>query len=473
MEGLWEGGSVIARFLLGRGIGVLYFIAFLSARNQFRGLLGEKGILPVTEFMKAVPFWRAPSLFYWRYSDRLLSVVVWTGMILALLATFGITDSGPIWLSMATWLALYVLYLSIVNVGQVFYAFGWESILLEAGFLAAFLGPLWMEPSWLIMLLVIWLVFRLEFGAGLIKLRGDQCWRKLTCLFYHHETQPLPGPLSWFFHHIPKPLHKVEVVANFFVQLVVPFCLFLPQPFATIAALFVIITQSWLMISGNYAWLNAITIVLATAALGDSVLTHVLPIELNQTLTAQPEWFSATVLGVVVLTALLSIYPIRNMLSPLQIMNTNFNPFHLVGTYGAFGSVTKQRFEVLVEGTNDTAITPQTNWHEYEFKGKPGNVKRHPRQVAPYHLRLDWLMWFLPFDVISQQDWFPLFLLKLLEGDKNVLKLLGKNPFPDAPPKFVRAQMYLYRYSTWQERRETGAWWVRTPVGEYLPPISL
>ncbi len=472
MHGLWEGGSVIARFLLGRGIGLLYFIAFLSARNQFRALLGEKGILPVTEFMKASPFRQTPSLFYARYSDRLFGVVAWAGMILSLLATLGVTDSGPIWVSMSTWLVLYLLYLSIVNVGQTFYAFGWESILLEAGFLAIFLGPFGVEPSRLTMLMMLWLVFRLEFGAGLIKLRGDACWRKLTCLFYHHETQPLPGPFSWYFHHLPKSLHKIEGLANFFVQLIIPFCLFLPQPFGSLAALLVIITQSWLMISGNYAWLNAITIVLATAGLSDSALTTLFRFHVHQPLAA-PAWFSLAVLAAFILTVILSIYPVRNLLSTAQIMNTNFNPLHLVGTYGAFGSVTKQRLEVIVEGTSDSKVTPQTMWREYAFKRKPGNVMRRPRQVAPYHLRLDWLMWFLPFESVFYHEWFPVFILKLLKADPSVLKLMGKNPFPDAPPKFIRAQLYLYHYTTRQEKRQTKAWWVRTPVGEYFPPVSL
>ena len=181
------------------------------------------------------------------------------------------TDLVPLWAAMLMWLVLWLLYLSIVNVGQTWYGFGWESLLLEAGFLAIFLGNDETAPPLLVLLLARWLLFRVEFGAGLIKLRGDPCWRDLTCLYYHHETQPMPGPLSWFFHHLPKPLHRVEVAGNHFAQLVVPFALFAPQPVASVAAAIVIVTQLWLVLSGNFAWLNWVTIILAFSAI-DHVL---------------------------------------------------------------------------------------------------------------------------------------------------------------------------------------------------------
>src|SRR5688572_8810364 len=238
-------------------------MAFLVAVRQFRPLLGERGLLPAPHFLAAVPFGSAPSLFHLRYSDRLFGVVAWTGLVLALAALTGLTDLVPLPVAMLVWLALWALYLSIVNVGQTFYAFGWETLLLEAGFLAIFLGNAGSAVPLPLMILLRWLVFRVEFGAGLIKIRGDQCWRDLTCLYYHHETQPMPNPLSWWFHHLPKPLHRVEVLGNHFAQLVVPFLLFAPQPVASVAALVIIVTQSWLLISGNFSWLNAITIVIA------------------------------------------------------------------------------------------------------------------------------------------------------------------------------------------------------------------
>ena len=228
--------------------------------------------------MRAVPFRRSPSLFYLRYSDRLFAAVAWSGVALALAALIGLPDTWPIPLTMLLWAALWALYLSIVNVGQTFYSFGWETLLLETGFLAIFLGPAWTAPPLTLIWLLRWLLFRVEFGAGLIKIRGDQCWRDLTCLYYHHETQPMPGPLSWYFHHLPKPLHRAEVLGNHFAQLVVPFFLFFPQPIATVAGLVILATQSWLLVSGNFSWLNVITMTLAVASLDDAALGRILPI---------------------------------------------------------------------------------------------------------------------------------------------------------------------------------------------------
>src|SRR5437870_2059729 len=262
----------LARFVFQRALALIYLIAFLVTVHQFRPLLGERGLLPVPDFVRAVPFGRSPSLFHFRYSDPLLLAVAWSGVALAAVAVLGLFE-GPEWpvpLTMMIWALLWVLYLSIVNVGQTFYSFGWESLLLEAGFLAIFLGPATTTPQFSLILLLRWLLFRVEFGAGMIKMRGDRCWRDLTCLYYHHETQPMPNPLSWYFHHLPKGLHRMEVAANHFSQLVVPFALFTPQPVAGVAAAVVIVTQSWLLLSGNFSWLNAATITLALAVLGDS-----------------------------------------------------------------------------------------------------------------------------------------------------------------------------------------------------------
>ncbi len=222
----------LAREVLQRGVAVIYLIAFVGAARQFRALIGTDGMLPVPRFVAQVPFRAAPSVFHAHYSDRFFAAVCWTGAALAGAALVGADDLVPLWAATLGWLALWVGYLSIVNVGQRWYGFGWESLLLEAGFVAMLLGNDDMAPPVLSLWLARWLLFRVEFGAGLIKMRGDPCWRDLTCLDYHHETQPMPGPLSWFFHHLPKPLHRVEVAGNHVSQLVVPFALFAPQPVA-------------------------------------------------------------------------------------------------------------------------------------------------------------------------------------------------------------------------------------------------
>ena len=464
-----------ARFVIERGLGVIYLVAFVVAARQFAPLLGERGLQPAPAFLRRASFRRAPSLFHLRYTDRLLLVVAWSGAIIAAAVVLGIPQLAPLPLTMLTWFILWALYQSIVNVGQVFYGFGWETLLLEAGFLAIFLGNAEIAPPWLVILLFRWVAFRVEFGAGLIKLRGDPCWRDLRCMEWHHETQPMPNPLSWFFHHLPRPIHRIEVVGNFVAQLVLPFGLFLPQPIASVAAILMILTQLYLVVSGNYAWLNWITIVVASAAITDAIVPHVLlgfvGLE-GVPAAATPAWFELTVIGLTILVVVLSYFPVRNMASPAQAMNASFDPLHLVNTYGAFGTVGRRRFEVIVEGT-DGEPTADAVWQAYEFKGKPGNPRRLPRQVAPYHLRLDWLLWFLPLSPAYGEGWFVPFLGRLLEGDRATLRLLHHNPFPDRPPRYVRARLVRYRFTSWRELRATGAWWERSPAGDFVGPIRL
>jgi hypothetical protein len=466
----------LTRFVFQRALGVIYLIGFLVTVNQFRPLLGERGLLPAPEFIRAVPFRVSPTMFHLiGYSDRKLLIVAWAGVALSVVAITGLLD-GTIYAlpfaSMAVFALLWVLYLSIVNIGQTFYSFGWESLLLETGFLTIFLGPATAAPQFSLIVLMRWLLFRVEFGAGLIKMRGDQCWRDLTCLYYHHETQPMPNPLSWYFHHLPKRLHRMEVLGNHFAQLVVPWFLFFPQPIATLAGIVIIGTQSWLLLSGNFAWLNVVTIALAISAFDNAALGRIFPLGPYGSQDT-PSWYLGMVLAVTALIVFLSYRPARNLLSRRQIMNASFDPFHIVGTYGAFGSVTKERLEIVIEGTADQVLTPETVWREYEFKGKPGDLKRRPPQVAPYHLRLDWLMWFAAMSSPMYHEWFVPFLAKLLESDRPMLRLLRKDPFAGQPPRFVRALLYLYRFTTPKEHRETGAWWHRELVGDYVPPVSL
>jgi hypothetical protein len=474
--GLYFGSVWMARLLFQRGMAAMYLIAFIVVLRQFKPLLGERGLLPVPAYLKNTPFWNKPGLFCWHYSDGLLDVVAWAGIIVSAFALCGFTEAGRLWLSIGAWLLLWFLYLSIVNAGQAFYSFGWESMLLEAGFFAAFLGPSRMSPSVLPVLILRWMLFRTEVGAGLIKLRHDPCWRQLTCLFYHYETQPLPNPLSWYFHRLPAPFHKSSVLFSHFVQIIVPFGLFAPQPIAAIAGGLIIFHQLWLIVSGNYSWLNWLTVVLGFTAFRDPASFT------TPQLAPRPLTYDLLLYFITAATVWLSIGPVRNLFSKHQAMNRSYNPFHLVNTYGAFGQVGRKRYEIVIEGTDERVITPYTQWREYGFKAKPGDPKRRPPQVAPYHLRLDWLVWFLPFTVaitsrgvqVWRYDvWFLRFVQELLKGDPAVLKLIGKNPFPNQPPAFIRALFYEYRYTDSRQKRETGAWWMRQQLGIYLPPVSL
>jgi hypothetical protein len=463
----------VARWVIERGLGALYFIAFVVAAQQFPALCGSRGLEPATDWIRVTTFRRAPSLFHWlRYTDARLVLLSLAGAAIAGTIVLGLPQQLPLPFTMLAWFALWALYQSIVNIGGSFYSFGWETLLLEAGFLAIFLGNAAIAPPLLVIFAFRWLAFRVEFGAGLIKLRGDPCWRDLTCMNFHHETQPMPNPLSWFFHHLPRPIHRVEAIGNFVAQLVLPFGLFLPQPFASIAGTLMILTQLYLVVSGNYAWLNWVTIVVMFSAIADPFLRTffvIAPAAFEPT----PLWFDLAVVALAVLVIVLSYFPVRNLLSRHQAMNASFDPFRLVNTYGAFGSVSRHRDEVVVEGTMNPELGWDAEWREYEFKGKPGAVRRIPGQWAPFHLRLDWLMWFLPLSPVYGERWFVPFIGKLLDNDRATLALLRSNPFPDVPPTAVRARLYRYRFTTWKELRQTGAWWHRDLVGEYMPALRL
>lgn len=465
----------VARFLIERGLGLIYFIAFVVAFVQFPALAGERGLDPAPQLLRVIRFGAAPSLFHWRYSDALLRVVAAAGILLSAAVVVGLASAAPLPITMAVWLALWFLYLSIMNIGGTFYGFGWESQLVETGFVAIFLGNASTTPPFITMLLFLWIGFRVEFGAGLIKLRGDECWRKLTCMDYHHQTQPLPNPVSWIAHHAPRVFHRLEALGNFGAQLVLPFGLFLPQPFASVAAVLMIGTQLYLVVTGNYSWLNWITIVALLAGISESSIRILLPSLAPAQLAATdtPVWFVALTVGFAILVIVLSYWPVRNLLSSRQAMNRSFNAWHLVNTYGAFGSVTRTRYEVIVEGTEGDDPTNDAAWREYEFKAKPTDPRRLPPQIAPYHLRLDWLMWFIPISPAYAGDWFVRFLYRLLEADRPTLRLLRHDPFGGRRPRYVRARLFHYRFSSFKELRETRAWWVRRPVSDLVPAIGL
>ncbi|WP_328393272.1 lipase maturation factor family protein [Streptomyces sp. NBC_00390] len=467
MEWFGDDAYWLSRLVFQRALAVMYLVAFLSAALQFRALIGERGMLPVPDHLRRVPPRAAPTLFRLHYSDRFFAMVAWAGCLLSAALVAGAADRLPLAVAMVWWAVLWALYLSIVNVGQTWYSFGWESLLLETGFLAVFLGNERTAPPVLVLWLLRWVLFRVEFGAGLIKIRGDLCWRNLTCLFFHHETQPMPGPLSWFFHHLPRPLHRVEAGANHAVQLLVPVLLFTPQPVASAAAGVIVLTQLWLVFSGNFAWLNWLTITLALPAVDGSLFMD------PPDAPAAPLWYEIVVIAVSAGLLALSYHPTRNLFSRRQAMNRSYDALHLVNAYGAFGTVGRVRHEIVVEGTDERVLHEGTVWREYEFRGKPGDVRRLPRQFAPYHLRLDWLMWFAALSPAYARSWFLPFVERLLDGDRDTLRLLRHNPFPDAPPVYVRARLYRYRFTTWSELRATGAWWHRTHVREFLYPTRL
>ncbi len=460
----------LTRLCFQEGLAALYCIAFLILINQFRGLLGSKGIIPTAPLIHQTPFWNAPTLFWFRSTDRFFMGMAYLGFVLSLFALSGYSQRlGPL-VAPLTWFALWVIYMSFVHVGRLFWSFGWEILLLEAGFLTIFLGSYEQEPPVIVIWLLRWTLFRMMFGAGLIKLRCDVCWRNFTSMTFHYETQPLPGPLSRYFHALPIWMHKLSVLFTHIVELIVPFGLFGPQIVRYTCGLTTALFQVLLMLSGNLSWLNYITFLLTIPCLDDTLLSKVIPLVPPEHFAYSPtlQVFSIALL---VLIAVLSIKPILNLCSPNQQMNASFEPFHIVNTYGAFGTVTRKRMEIIIEGTTDEVINEHTLWQEYGFKGKPGDVKRCPPQVSPYHYKLDWQMWFAAMTPALYQPWFFAFIERLLQGNREVLSLIKYNPFPNAPPKHIRARLYQYKFAPLNDKEKR--YWVRTLEGEYVGPSSL
>jgi hypothetical protein len=322
-----------------------------------------------------------------------------------------------------------------------------------------------------------WLIFRVMLGAGLIKLRGDSCWRDLTCLYYHYETQPIPNPLSSLLHFMPHWFHQLGTLWNHFVELVTPWCAFGPRRLRHVAGIILVSFQVILILSGNLSFLNWVTIIPALACFDDSSLARILPQSLTQrALQARAEAKISraqrvAVPGLVLLVVVLSYFPIANLLSSRQAMNTSFDPLHLVNTYGAFGSVGQERNEIIFEGSDDAVVTPETQWKAYEFKCKPDDPFRRPCVISPYHYRLDWQIWFAAMSAPDQYPWTLHLVWKLLHNDSGALSLLANNPFPDSPPRYVRAELYRYRFARWGEGNS--AWWTRTRLSSWLPALSV
>jgi uncharacterized membrane protein YphA (DoxX/SURF4 family) len=474
---------VLTRFVLLRLLGVVYAVAFLIVIQQQDALIGHGGILPAHRFLERMEA-RAgsttqaaaalPTLFWLDASDGTRRVAASAGLALSIAVVLGATNA-------LVQLALWALYLSFVQIGQLFYGYGWETQLCETGFLAIFLcpvrtiGPFAGPPPPLVVWLFRWLMARIMLGAGLIKLRGDPCWRDLTCLVHHYETQPVPNPLSWWLHALPRPFHVAGTAFNHAVELVAPFLLVVGATCRRVAGVLFVVFQVTLILSGNLSFLNWLTIVPALACLDDGLLRRVVPRRLwvacQRADAAPSRSHRAAAIVLAVLVGVLSVDPVRNLLSPRQAMNRSFDPLHLVNTYGAFGSVGRERDEIVLEGTHDSEPGPDTEWRAYEFPCKPGDPARRPCLISPYHYRLDWQLWFAAMSSIGQEPWLVRLVWKLLRGDADVKPLLAHDPFPDAPPRFVRAALWRYEFT--RPGDGESAWWRRTWTREYMRPVAL
>lgn len=473
----------LTRFLILRLLGLVYLMAFLTWVNQGPALVGHHGLLPAHSELSAIAqalggrlhgFAEVPSLFWLSDADAVMFGAGWMGVALSLAVLAGYANALML-------LGLLALQVSLLPVGQIFYGFGWEIQLCETGFLCVFLVPLLdgrpfprRGPSPIVMWLLRWLIVRIMWGAGLIKLRGDPCWRDLTCLDYHFATQPIPNPLSPLFHALPPLAHKLGVLFNHVAELVAPFFVFGPRRLRHVAAAVMAALQVILIASGNLAFLNWLTLLPIIACCDDGVWRHVLPAGLRARAAAaargaQPSKTARHLsIGLAVVVGALSVPAVLNLASGKQAMNTSFTRLPLVNTYGAFGTVGRQRDELIFEGTSDDVVTPATVWKAYEWKCKPGDPNRAPCWMSPYHRRLDWLAWFAAMSTPDRYPFMAHLVWKLLENDRPTLSLLATNPFPEAPPRHVRVDLYRYQMSPPTAK----TWWTRTRLEPWLPPLS-
>ncbi len=476
-------GQWLGRFVLLRLLGLVYLMAFLTLLNQGPALLGPRGLLPIADYLddiaaqlgsRTAGFWELPSVFWLGDSVAALRAVGWAGVALSLLVLAGYANGLIL-------LVLCALQLSIANVGQTFYGFGWELQLFETGFLCAFLCPFLdgrpfaRRPSPIaVVWLLRWLAVRIMWGAGLIKLRGDPCWRDLTCLDFHFETQPIPSPLTPFFHALPGWAHKIGVLFNHVVELAVPFFVFGTRRMRIGAGLLLASLQGSLILSGNLSFLNWLTLIPILACFDDRFWRRMLPgfivgpADRARAVAVPSRAQGAAVALLCALVALLSVPPVLNLLSGRQMMNTSFTRLPLVNTYGAFGTVGRERAQLVFEGTDDETPTPDTRWRRYEFTCQPGDPARRPCWMSPYHYRLDWLLWFAAMGEPSDYPWAVHLVWKLLDADQGALGLLDVDPFAGSRPRFIRVDLYRYRLAP----RGAPNWWQPQRLSSWLPPVG-
>ena len=465
---------VHVRAVFVRLLGIVYLIAFTSFGVQMAGLVGSEGILPAFSFLNHVDnilgadaYRVVPTVFWISASDTALNVGVLVGVALSISLIAGFLQRTALVL-------LYALYLSIVSIGQVFMSYQWDTLLLEVGFLSIFLAIPGPAVVWLFRALI----FRFWFLSGAVKLLSDDpTWGSFTALTFHYETQPLPTWAAWYAHHLPEGFHRLAVAGVFFVELVVPFMVFGPRPLRFFAAACFTGLNVVIAVTGNYTFFNLLSIILCVFLLDDDLVQR-LPGKVRRIIRSFPTFTlpkgiligATTVLAAFVLAVgglqmwgtFDGKYP-----SPTSTAMRWIAPFHTVNGYGLFAIMTTTRPEIIVEGSNDGG-----EWRSYEFKHKAGDPSGRPTFVAPHQPRLDWQMWFAALGTADRNTWFQAFTFRLLNGSPSVLSLLDDNPFPEAPPRYIRAQLYLYTFSDPDTRRETGNWWERRFVRTYFGPVS-
>ena len=478
---------ILSRWLFLRLLGLVYLIAFVSLALQVTGLVGEHGILPAAAFLErarglygAAAYRLLPTICWLGAGDGALRALCWGGAALALLVLAGVAQAPVLAL-------LWACYLSLSVVGQTFLWFQWDGLLLEAGLLAVLYAPSqWLPslareraPSRAVRWLVWLLLFKLMFLSGITKLAsGDPTWRQLTALDYHFWTQPLPPWTAWYAQRLPGWVHKGMTLGMFAIELGVPWLIFAPSRLRRLrvaACALLVLGQLGIAVTGNYGFFNLLAIVLCVPLLDDAVLRPVLPLRLAAG-EPEPLWRRRVTVALAALMALLSALTFAREISATLPGGRGADhpllravaPLRSVNGYGLFRVMTTERREIVIEGSADGA-----HWLEYEFPWKPGAVTRRPRFVAPHQPRLDWQMWFAALDPDGAEPWLAGLVRGLLDGSPEVLSLLDSNPFPAAPPRYVRLVSYRYRFTTSADRSRSGAWWSREFVGYLTGALAL
>jgi len=450
-----------------RLLAAIYLTAFASLAVQVTGLIGARGILPVGGYLAAVSktlgargYWSMPTIFWLGHNDRFLEVSAIAGVAAAIVLLLGVLKAG--WERLLL-VCLYILYLSFSTAGQDFLSFQWDSLLLETGFLAIFLGN-----SRVVILLFRWLLFRLMFLSGVVKLTShDPVWRDFTALAFHYMTQPLPTPLAWYMYQLPVAIQRFSTATTLFIELAIPFLFFAPRPWRFAGAALALFLQTLIFLTGNYTFFNLLTVSLGVFLFDDRALQKLHLKARAARTSAIAVWAVATVILVLSVSEIDQSF-FETSPEAESALSRIAGPFQIANTYGLFASMTTTRPEIAIQGSND-GVT----WLDYDFPYKPGDLRQPPHWVAPYQPRLDWQMWFAALSDYRASPWFTNLMVRLLQGSPDVLDLFQKNPFPSAPPKYVRAQLFQYSFTDFATRRATGDWWKREPQGSYFPTISL
>lgn len=465
-----EASFLITQGLFIKAIGFIYLVAFFSLSRQVLGLYGSQGIQPIQYHLNSQssskPFsvWlKFPTLFWICHSDSFLKNCTFVGIALSLLVIIGMAPA----LCLAL---LWMLYFSFYQVGSPFLNFQWDALLIEVGFVTIPFALITPAPP-LLFFLLWFLLFRFFFASGYTKLAiGSRDWRTLTALEHHFETQPLPTPLSYYIHQYAKLLSKPFVIGVYIVEIFVPFLIFFPEPMRHIAFWTLVIFQCFIIMTGNYAFFNLLSIALTLSLLEDSFLSFFAPFASFQALPASLSlWYALSIWGGVWLFLnILEWVSLFSRSAKIQQILFPFKKYSLINSYGLFIHMTTIRNEIVIEGSND-----QQKWFPYVFYWKPQDLLSPPSFVAPHQPRIDWQMWFSALRPYHTSDWLTPFLYRLLQGSPEVLKLLKTNPFPEKPPKYIRCILYRYHFTTLKEKQKTKAWWKQIYLGKYSPALSL